>query len=85
MAKRQKRGRPRATRSMNDVDHQVATNIRRFRLQRNLSQEALAAKLGISFQQLQKYESAKNRITIGRLADICEALETSLTAIVRED
>ena len=70
---------------MNDLDRRVATNIRRFRLQRNLSQEALAGKLGISFQQLQKYETAKNRITIGRLMDICKTLEISLTSIVRED
>ena len=82
MAKGQKRGRPHA-RSMSTVDRQVSANIRRVRLERGLSQEKLAAALGISFQQLQKYESAKNRITIGRLVSICEALKISLEEIVR--
>jgi DNA-binding Xre family transcriptional regulator len=84
MAKKSKRGRPPA-RSMNNVDRQVAANIRRFRLERGLTQEALATLLGISFQQLQKYESAKNRITIGRLVSICEALKISLEEIVRRN
>ncbi len=81
MAKKQKRGRPLA-RSMTNVDRQVAANIHRFRLERGLTQEKLAAALGISFQQLQKYESAKNRITIGRLVSICEALKVSLSQMV---
>jgi transcriptional regulator with XRE-family HTH domain len=83
MAKKQKRGRP-ATRSMTNVDRQVAANIHRFRLELNLTQEKLAAALGISFQQLQKYESARNRITIGRLISICEALKVSLDEIVHD-
>jgi DNA-binding Xre family transcriptional regulator len=84
MAKKQKRGRP-AARSMSNVDRQVAANILRFRLERGLTQEKLAAALGISFQQLQKYESAKNRITIGRLVSICEALNISLDEIIRRN
>jgi transcriptional regulator with XRE-family HTH domain len=68
---------------MTNVDRQVAANIHRFRLERNLTQEKLAAALGISFQQLQKYESARNRITIGRLVSICEALEISLDEVIR--
>jgi transcriptional regulator with XRE-family HTH domain len=81
MAKRQKRSG--AARSMNNVDRQVAANIRRSRLERGVSQEKLAAALGVTFQQLQKYESAKNRITIGRLVSICKALKISLEEIVR--
>jgi DNA-binding Xre family transcriptional regulator len=82
MAKRQKRSR-RSTRSFTDIDRQVADNIRRLRLVRGLSQEKLAEAIGTSFQQLQKYETGKNRITIGRLASICEVLGVSLTDVVK--
>ena len=54
----------------------------RLRLERGISQEDLAAKIGTSFQQLQKYETGKNRITVGRLVKICEALEVSLDEII---
>jgi transcriptional regulator with XRE-family HTH domain len=84
MAKRQKRGRPRVG-SMSNVERQVAANIRRLRVERGVSQVKLAAALGISFQQLQKYESAKNRITIGRLVSICETLNVPLEEIVRRN
>ena len=52
--------------------------------ERGISQQKLAKTLGIgiSFQQLQKYETGKNRITIGRLVAICEALEVSLADMV---
>ncbi len=67
---------------MSDVDRRVAANVRRLRLERGFTQEKLAKELGLSFQQLQKYETGKNRITIGRLVAICEALEVSLTEMV---
>ena len=82
MAKRQKRVR-RSARSVTDIDRQVAINIRQLRLERGLSQEKLAAAIGTSFQQLQKYETGKNRITIGRLASICEVLGVSLTDVLK--
>jgi transcriptional regulator with XRE-family HTH domain len=68
---------------MNDVDRQVAINIRQIRLERGISQQALGEAIGTSFQQLQKYESGKNRITIGRLASICECLSVSLNDVVK--
>jgi DNA-binding Xre family transcriptional regulator len=82
MAKRQKRVR-RSARSVTDIDRQVAINIRQLRLERGLSQEKLAGAIGTSFQQLQKYETGKNRITIGRLASICGVLGVSLTDVVK--
>jgi transcriptional regulator with XRE-family HTH domain len=46
-------------------------------MQRDLSQSDLAEKLGVSFQQVQKYEKGTNRITVSRLEQIALALETT--------
>lgn len=43
-----------------------------------MSQPDLAGGLGITFQQVQKYESGRNRISAGRLYEIAKALKTSL-------
>ena len=56
------------------VDIHVGRKVRELRLARGLSQQELAEKIGVSFQQLQKYERASNRISCGRLADISAAL-----------
>lgn len=56
------------------VDRAVGQNIRRMRRQRRFSQEALAAEIGLTFQQLQKYELGINRVSCSRLCDIARAL-----------
>ncbi len=43
-----------------------------------MSQERLADLLGVTFQQVQKYEKGVNRITAGRLHDICQALDVAV-------
>lgn len=53
--------------------------IKKFRQQKGLSQMALAELLGISYQQVQKYESGKSSITIERLLEIAEALDIPLS------
>ena len=50
----------------------VGRNIRVHRLARKMSQTGLAAAIGISFQQLQKYEKGANRISAGRLQQISQ-------------
>lgn len=52
----------------------VGRNIRALRLARGLSQGALAGKVGVSYQQLQKYERGENRVGADRLARIAETL-----------
>lgn len=49
--------------------------IKRFRQQKGLSQMGLAELIGVSYQQVQKYESGKSSISIERLLDIAEALD----------
>ncbi|HCY55393.1 MAG TPA: transcriptional regulator [Oceanicaulis sp.] len=62
-------------RSPNLIDRHVGIRIRLRRRVMQISQQALAAKLGITFQQLQKYENGVNRIGAGRLYELARALE----------
>lgn len=68
-----------ATRSTIEVDKIVGRNIRQLRNIAKMSQQALAAKLGVTFQQLQKYEHGTNRISAGKLVLTSQALGCSLT------
>lgn len=56
------------------ADKEVGKKIRATRLARGLSQTKLSDRIGVSFQQLQKYESGANRVGAGRLEAIAKAL-----------
>jgi transcriptional regulator with XRE-family HTH domain len=56
-----------------DIALGAAVRIRRRSL--GISQEALAEKCGVSFQQIQKYENGANRISFSRLVQIARALQ----------
>jgi transcriptional regulator with XRE-family HTH domain len=56
------------------VDKHVGARIRARRRELGVSQEQLAAAIGCSFQQIQKYENAKNRVSMSRLVAIAETL-----------
>jgi transcriptional regulator with XRE-family HTH domain len=60
-----------------EIDREVAQRVRLLRISRGKSQEWLGEQLGLSFQQVQKYEKGKNRIGTGRLAQISTALEVT--------
>jgi transcriptional regulator with XRE-family HTH domain len=61
----------------NPVDIHVGSKVKSRRLMLGLSQEELAAAIGLTFQQVQKYERGTNRISVSRLVDISRALKTS--------
>jgi len=61
------------------VDVEVGHRIRIERLSRGLSQTALANQLGVTFQQVQKYEKGVNRVGAGRLTKIAEVLGVSVS------
>lgn len=63
-----------STRSVTACDLHVSKKILEHRKLQGISQEAMAHKLGVSFQQVQKYENGTNRITIGRLVNIAQVL-----------
>ncbi len=57
-----------------EVDKRVGACVRAARVKAGMSQSKLAAELGITFQQLQKYEKGKNRIAVSTLLLIADAL-----------
>lgn len=57
-----------------DIDELIGRNIARRRTGLGMTQTALAARTGISFQQIQKYETGENRVACSRLFQIAEAL-----------
>lgn len=63
----------------NKIDVFVGNRIKQKRRELNLSQQQLAQKLHISFQQLQKYESGQNRISASRLWDISQTLNEPIS------
>jgi transcriptional regulator with XRE-family HTH domain len=66
------------TREPTIVDVTVGERIRRRRELLEVSRENLAQGLGITYQQLQKYESGDNRISAGRLYDAAKILKTNI-------
>ena len=58
----------------NPIDLLVGSRIRMFRKGRKLSQAQLGKKLGVTFQQVQKYENGKNCVGASRLQMISTAL-----------
>ncbi|MGE3301967.1 MAG: helix-turn-helix domain-containing protein [Hyphomonadaceae bacterium] len=66
-------------RSANMIDRSLGQRVRARRLEAGLSQERLADLLGLTFQQIQKYEKGVNRIAASRLFDISAALDVPVT------
>jgi transcriptional regulator with XRE-family HTH domain len=64
-----------------NVDKHVGDNIRALRLVRNISQTKLAESLGVTFQQVQKYEKGTNRVGAGRLTKIADALDVPVSRL----
>ncbi len=62
------------------VDKLVGRNLRVYRLKKGLSQTDLADQLGVSFQQIQKYENGSNRVSSGRLLQVASVMDVPVTA-----
>lgn len=60
------------------VDSHVGSKVKTRRLILGLSQEELGKAIGLTFQQVQKYERGTNRISVSRLMDISHALKAPL-------
>ena len=61
------------------LDKVVGGRVQQLRLSQGKSRQELGEQLGITHQQLQKYEKATNRITVSRLADIAQVLGVPIT------
>ena len=64
------------------IDLHVASRVRERRVVLGMSQPNLAAALGISYQQLSKYEEGKNRISAGRLYELGKVLGVPITFFI---
>lgn len=56
------------------IDIVVGSRVRRARLARGLTQGALADRIGVTFQQVQKYENGSNRVSASKLVEIADHL-----------
>src|SRR5450755_4457071 len=60
---------------LNPIDKHVGSRVRMRRLMLEMSQSKLADALGLTFQQVQKYEKGSNRISASRLQHLSQILE----------
>ncbi len=60
------------------VDKHVGERLRRRRKDLNLSQEELANSVGLTFQQIQKYERGSNRVSASKLYQMAQTLQASV-------
>lgn len=67
------------------VDMTIGARVRMRRKSLGLSQGALASRIGVTFQQVQKYERGVNRISGSMLVSVAEGLDTSVAWLVGEE
>lgn len=65
-------------RKTHPVDVHVGACLRAFRGQRGMSQTKLASTVGVTFQQIQKYEKGTNRVSASMLYELAAALDVSV-------
>jgi transcriptional regulator with XRE-family HTH domain len=63
----------------NPIDKHVGSRVRMRRMMLNMSQEKLGDALGLTFQQVQKYEKGTNRIGASRLQQISQILQVPVS------
>jgi transcriptional regulator with XRE-family HTH domain len=68
-----------APKSSTEIDRHVGARMRSLRLRRSMSQTELAGQLGVTFQQVQKYERGVNRISAARLFAVARVLDVDIT------
>ena len=79
MAKKQQTRLGRGRRGLGYVDAHVGARLREYRLRAGLSQESLGARVGVTFQQIQKYEKGANRVGSSRLSKIAGILKVPIS------
>ena len=68
-----------STKAPNPVDKYVGSRVRMRRIMLGMSQEKLGDALGLTFQQVQKYEKGTNRVGASRLQQISEILQVPVS------
>ncbi|MBZ9603151.1 helix-turn-helix domain-containing protein [Phyllobacterium chamaecytisi] len=59
-----------------DLNREIGERLRELRLLADMTQQELGAAIGVSYVQIQKYESGKNRIAVSTLIVMCQALNS---------
>jgi transcriptional regulator with XRE-family HTH domain len=77
-------GDEKGSRRPNPIDVHVGSRVRFRRMLLGMSQEKLGEKLGLTFQQVQKYEKGINRIGASRLFDLAQVLGVSVQFFYEE-
>jgi len=73
---------PRTNKATLTLDAEIGAAIRSVRTIKGMSQTALGDVLGVTFQQLQKFESGINRLSASQLIVLCKALQISPMDII---
>jgi transcriptional regulator with XRE-family HTH domain len=79
------RGSTTKKRQPTSTDAKVGESIRAHRLIAGMSQSDLARQLGVSFQQVQKYEKGANRVGAGRLPQLASIFDIPISALFSND
>jgi transcriptional regulator with XRE-family HTH domain len=71
--------------TIGEIDQQIGNKIRELRIKHHFSQTALGEQLGVTFQQVQKYEKGINRITAVRLNEVSKLFNVPITTFFKEE
>lgn len=74
-----------SAKSPNEIDKIIGARIRHLRIAVGMSQERLGERLGITFQQIQKYEKGSNRVNASRLQAIAQLLGVPISYFFPDD
>lgn len=75
-ARARKRGRRQLDRAL---DEKIGALLKQRRIQLGWSQQGLGSKLGLTFQQIQKYEKGDNQLSVARLLQVCDTMEVEIS------
>lgn len=76
--------RQHSSRAPTRVDQLVGEKIRKLRISQNMTLAELGTELGISHQQLQKYETGTNRLSAGMLSNVAHVLRVPISGLFQE-
>lgn len=69
---------------LDPIDVRLGARVRVMREERSVTQAQLAQAIGVTFQQVQKYERGVNRVSVSRLIKMAEALDTTAADLIGE-
>ena len=75
---------PPSPRSPNSIDTHLGVRIRADRQASKMTQEQLGQELGVTFQQIQKYEKGINRLSAARLYEICQVFGVPIASMFED-